>query len=418
MAKTRISCPNCRQPIVADIDQIFDVNVDPEAKQRLLSGSYNLAQCPNCGYQGMIATPLVYHDPQKELLLTYFPPELNQPRNEQERLIGSLINQVVNRLPQEKRKAYLLRPQTFLTSQGLIERILEGEGITREMIQAQQQRLNLIQRLVNAKDDVIAEVVKQEENLIDADFFALLSRLIEASLMSGDQASARSLNELQKKLLPLTSFGQKLQEQTREIEEAVNSLKAAGRELTREKLLELVLAAPNDLRVSALVSLARSGMDYTFFQLLSEQIERARGADRERMIRLRERLLELTVEYDRQMEARSAQSREILLEILKAPNVSEAMQANLGAVDDFFVHALNEEMEAARKKGDLEKLGKLREITDILQEASAPPPEFGLIEELLDAGDDAARRAWLEKKHILNTHALPDLLAFLRRHHG
>jgi ribosomal protein S27E len=99
MAKTRVSCPNCRQPIAADIDQLFDVGADPSMKQRLLSGSFNMVKCPNCGYQGGIATPIVYHDPQKELLLTYFPPELNVPRNDQEKLIGGLINQVVNRLP-------------------------------------------------------------------------------------------------------------------------------------------------------------------------------------------------------------------------------------------------------------------------------------------------------------------------------
>ena len=76
MPKTRINCPNCRQPIMADIDQLFDVGQDPTVKQKILSGAFNIASCPNCGFKGMIATPLVYHDPGKELLLTYFPPEL------------------------------------------------------------------------------------------------------------------------------------------------------------------------------------------------------------------------------------------------------------------------------------------------------------------------------------------------------
>jgi hypothetical protein len=396
MPKTRISCPNCRQPIVADIEQLYDVSANPEAKQRLLSGSYNLVQCPHCGYQGPIETPIVYHDPQKELLLTYIPPALNMPRNEQERLIGNLINQVVNRLPQEQRKGYLLRPQAVLTGQGLVERILEADGITREMIQAQQQRLNLIQRLVGAQEDVLAEVVKQEDKLIDADFFNLLSRLMEAAMAGGDQESARRMGDLQQKLLPLTTFGKKYQEQTREIEEAVRSLQQAGRELTREKLLDLVTSAPNDLRVSALVSLARAGMDYSFFQLLSEKIDRARGEGRERLIKLRERLLELTRELDRQMEVRTAQARELLNEILKEENISEATQASLDGIDDFFVHIVNEELEAARQAGDLGKLGKLQQVVNVLQQASAPPPEISLIEELLEVPDEIARRQWLE----------------------
>ncbi len=396
MPKTRISCPNCRQPIVADIDQLFDVGVDPQAKQRLLSGAFNLAQCPNCGYQGVIATPMVYHDPQKELLLTYFPPELNMPRDDQERTFGSIINQIVNRLPQEQRKAYLLRPQAVLTSQGLIERVLESEGITKEIIQAQQQRMNLIQRLVNATDDVLAEIVKNEDKLMDAEFFNLLSRLIDVAMAGSDQEGARRLGDLQKKLIPLTTFGKKVQEQTKEIEEAVRSLQQAGKELTREKLLELVMEAPNDTRLSALVSLARPGMDYTFFQMLSDKIDRARGAGRERLINLRERLLVYTREVDRQMEARNAQSREILDEILQSANIPEATQANLGAMDELFLRNLNSELEAARKSGDLGKLGKLQQVMNVLQEASAPPPEITMIEELLEASDEEARRAWLE----------------------
>ncbi len=40
MPKTRVNCPNCRQPITADIEQLFDVNVDPSAKQKMLSGTF------------------------------------------------------------------------------------------------------------------------------------------------------------------------------------------------------------------------------------------------------------------------------------------------------------------------------------------------------------------------------------------
>lgn len=111
--KAQISCPRCHQPLVAQIEQLFDVSSDPGAKQRLLGGVSNFAVCQNCGFNGPLATPIVYHDADKELLLTYFPAELHLPVNEQEKLIGPLINQATNHLPPEKRKAYLLRPQNF-----------------------------------------------------------------------------------------------------------------------------------------------------------------------------------------------------------------------------------------------------------------------------------------------------------------
>src|SRR4030042_587279 len=136
--------------ITANIEQLFDVTQDPQAKQRLLGGISNTARCPHCGYQGRLATPIVYHDAEKELLLTYFPPELHQPLNEQERLIGPLIKLVTDRLPAEKRKAYLLKPQANLTYESMIESILGKDGITPEMIKAQQERVLLIERLLGA----------------------------------------------------------------------------------------------------------------------------------------------------------------------------------------------------------------------------------------------------------------------------
>src|SRR4030066_1456188 len=111
MPQTQIACPQCRQMITANVEQLLEITQDPQAKQRLLGGISNTARCPHCGYQGRLATPIVYHDADKELLLTYFPPELHQPVNEQEKVIGPLIKQVMDRLPAEKRKAYLPRPQ-------------------------------------------------------------------------------------------------------------------------------------------------------------------------------------------------------------------------------------------------------------------------------------------------------------------
>lgn len=398
MPKTRINCPNCRQPIMAEIDQLFDVNIDPSAKQRIMSGAFNYVRCPLCGYQGSIATPIVYHDPEKELLLTFVPAELGLPQPEQERLIGGLINQAISKLPQEKRKGYLLRPQTTLTLQGLIERVLEAEGITREMIQAQQKRLNLLQRLANASDEhALEEILEQEDALIDAEFFTLLQRLVDTAMMSGDQASAKRLADLQKKLLDTTNFGQQVTAQSKEVEAAIADLRAAGENLTREKLLELVIKSPNDTRLGALVSFARPAMDYTFFQLLSDRIERARGDGRARLVELRTKLLEMTQEIDRQLEAHVQEVRKLIQSLLQSSNVEEAMLQNLSRVDDYFVRELQQSLDEARKSGDLEKSGKLNSMMEVIREASAPPPELRLIEEYLDASTDQERREFLEQ---------------------
>jgi hypothetical protein len=419
MPNQRINCPNCRQPIVVDIEQLFDVGADPSAKQHLLSGAFNIIQCQNCGYQGAAATPIVYHDPDKQLLLTFFPPDLTRTREEQERSIGPLINQIINRLPQEKRKGYLFNPQTVLTMQGLVERVLEADGITKEMIQAQQDRLNLIQRLMNASDDEIGEIARQEDDNMDADFFSILSRLVEASEMQGDRESANRLNELQKKLMPLTTAGKQLEEQSKEVEAAIRSLQEAGENLTREKLLDLVVNAPNETRLSVLVSFARQGMDYEFFRLLSDKIDRARGDGRERLIELREKLLEMTREIDRQLEARHAQTKKVLDEILKQPDIPKTVEANLDALDEFFIQVVNSELNQARQQGDLDRIQKLQQVAGVLQKASAPPPEFQLIEELLELETEEERRTWLENhREEVSQQFLDTLMGFMAQLEG
>jgi hypothetical protein len=397
--------------VTADIQQVFDLSQDPDAKQRLLSGAVNVIQCPNCHYQGNVATPILYHDPEKELFLTYVPPELALPLPEQERLIGSLMNQVINRLPPEKRKGYLLRPQPALTYQGLVERILEADGITKEMLDRQQKRLALLQRLVSVSSpEVLAEIAKQEDELIDQEFFAILARLLEVSAINGDEQSARSLTELQRQLLPITTFGQEMQAQAKEIEMAMQDLRAAGSGLTRERLLDLVVAAPNETRLNALVSMARAGFDYQFFQLLSEKIERAPAAERPALMELREKLLKITSEIDRQMNERMQAASQLLQKVLQAPNPEEALLENLGEVDDFFVQEVNRSLDAARKNGDLELSAKLQQIVAALQSMEEAPPEVPFIEELLQTPNDAARQQLLESHADQVT---PDFLSLL-----
>jgi len=399
---------------VADIEQLFDVNADPAAKQRLLSGAFNLIQCKTCGYQGNLSTILVYHDPEKELLLTFVPPEVGLPRNEQERVIGSLINQAINKLPQEKRKGYLLNPQTTLTLQGLVERVLESDGITREMIQAQQQRLNLLQRLASIADEnARIEVIKQEDALLDAEFFMLLNRLGEAAMQGGDRESAQQLIALQKNLLANSSYGRQLQEQSKEIEAALADLQKAGKDLTREKMLELVTQAPNETRLSALVGLARPALDYQFFQLLSERIDRARGDGRTRLVELRAQLLEMTQEIDKQVETQRKQIHQLIEAILKAPDLEQALSKALPALDEVFEQELESMLQEARTQGDLDRSGKLQKIIEIIQTASAPPPEMELVEDYLDLSEDEDRQKFLQEHQDQVTEGFMELLANL-----
>ena len=391
MPQTQIACPRCKQMITANVEQLFDVTSDPGAKQRLLGGVSNMAHCPYCGYEGRLATPIVYHDADKELLLTYFPPELGLPINEQERLIGPMITQIMNRLPPEKRKGYLLKPTANFTFESMMETILGKDGITPEMIKAQQERLNLIDRLLQVTSaDVRSELIKQNAKLFDEQFFALFSRLLQAGAQSGQEQLAQQMSDLQKQLLTETEYGRQLQEQVGELEAAAKSLQEAGKNLTREKLLDLMIQAPSDARLKAYVSLARTGMDYTFFQNLTNMIDKASDEQKKKLEDLRTKLLDLTNEIDKQLEARYKQSQEFVEKLLAQDDVAKATKDNIQSFTQDAVEIVQTMLRQASEKNDYARMGKLQKMVEVLEEASAPPPEVAFIEQLLDAPDEAA----------------------------
>lgn len=415
MPQTQIACPRCRQMIPAQVEQLFDVTADPASKQRLVGGVSNRARCQFCGYDGNLATPIVYHDAEKELLLTYFPAELGLPANEQEKLIGPLINKVVNNLPAEKRKAYLFRPQGFLSYQSLIEKILEGDGVSKEMLDEQQKRLNLIQRLMQVTTpDVRAEIIKQESALLDEAFFTLFNRLVEAAVASNQQQAAQMMSVIQEELLEGSEYGRKLKAQFSELEAAVQSLQALGGGLTRETLLDVLIAAPNPQRVQAIVSLTRNGLDYSFFQIMTEKINQSSGEERTKLEELRNQILDYTNQLDKAAEGQMKQADTFIEQILAAPDVAQATAENIDQFNNEAVaQALEAKLREASQQKDAARVEKIQQIVMVLQQASTPP-ELVLINQLIEAADDElSLQAALKEHEAELTEELPGMIASL-----
>lgn len=399
MAKTTVNCPNCRQPMTIELTRLFDMNTDPQAKQKLLSGSANYYQCPTCHNQGVYPTPLIYHDPDKELLLTYFPPELNVPLPQQEQTFGPLIKKVVDDLKPEKRKGYIFNPQSMLTQQRLFERILEADGITPEMMKAQQEKLQLIQTFLQAKADVLPEMVVQNDTKIDEEFFTLLAGLTQASAAQGDEQGVKALTSLQKVLLERSTLGRQAAAEaaaTRDAMQELQDLSKAG--LTREKLLDLLQKnASNETKLTAQATMARGALDYQFFQTLSERIDATSVEQRAELTALREKLLTITEQVDAALKAQAEQAQALLDELLKSDKLEEAVQQALPHVNQAFGEVLNLAAKKAQEANDEETLKKISTIVAIIQSASASSVYVELIELLLQAPDEKTRAEMLEK---------------------
>ena len=229
-----INCPRCKQSIPARVEQLLDVGADPTTKERLLSGKVNVVECPLCSFNGMAAAPLVYHDPEKELLLTYTPAELNLTLAEKERVLGALTRAVLGRIAAEKRKGYLLQPKEMLSMEGLINAVLAGEGVTTEMIEQQRKKTRLLQQLASAAEAELPDLIKETDDQIDALFFQLLAALRTQSESNKDSPVPPELGKLEQLLLQHSTFGQETRQQAKALQTAAAELRSEERRVGKE----------------------------------------------------------------------------------------------------------------------------------------------------------------------------------------
>lgn len=411
-----ITCPSCGQPFPAILEQVLDTGIDPTVKERLLSGRVNLVACPQCGYQGMINTPLLYHDPSKQIAMVYMPMELNLPHEQRERMIGEMTNAVMRAMPEDAPRGYLLQPGTALTMQGLVDHILEADGITREMIDAERRKVDLLDELASASADETDRLLEENAELIDMSFLQLLTAAAQGATQQGENRTALRLLNLRGRLMESTDAGRQLKAQEEALAEASQELQALGEEISREQFVDLLVkAAPDETKVLALGSLGRMLLDYSTFELLSERIEQATGEERDQLVKAREQLLTIAAEYEKESRAIVERAVDTLRTLMQAPDIRSALEANLHRIDETFLMVLQTNLEESRRSGNVEASSRLNaiyeEVMGLIQ-ASAPP-EVKLINDLLSAeGDDEAIRILDERSEQL-TPELLDVMAEL-----
>lgn len=419
-AATQITCPNCQQPFRAILEQLLDVGYDPTVKERLLSGRVNLVTCPHCSYQGFVSTPLMYHDHSKQLAIVYIPIELGLQKVEEEQIIGSMARLVMQRLPENAPKGYLLNPTPVLSLQGMLDLVLEADGITREVIEAQRRKLELIEEMANASQEELDALIEANMELFDAVFFELITAAAQAASQGGDGRSSLRLLNARGRLLETTEVGQQIQAQQEVIAEASQELQTLGESISRQEFLELLInAADNPLKVEALAALVRPLLDYTLVQMLSERVRLAVDEiEKERLTTLREQLLDLSAAFEQQARAVVERAVDTLKALLVAPDIPTAVRANARRIDDAFLQVLQANLEEARRSGQNQVFNRLREIRDevltLFREAA--PPELRLINDLLSIESEAeALEALRARQDELNEQVI-DLMEELIQH--
>ncbi len=403
--RTTLNCPHCGHRFPAIIEQILDVGRDPQIKARFLSGRLNMIPCPNCGQIVGVSAPLLYHDPAKELLLIHMPMELNLSPIERENLIGDLTRRLTDSIPQEKRRAYLLQPRQALTIPGLIDMILEADGITQEMREAQREKLRVIEMFLQVNPDQWERLVQEQNEHIDSEFFELLLATAENAAATGKNAMSESLLYLYEYLMEHTTVGQEMlaavQAQQQTVQEVAERLQAMGEKMTRDDFMALVLEyAGDDERLQAVAGLMRPALDYTFFQELTRRIERASGAERERLEHLRARLAELTAAIDEHTQAVLQRAVQTLRTIASSEDVDAAVRSRLDQLDETFLAVLQANIQAAQQAGDTRSAERFQLVLDrvLAVMRDSAPPQIRLINDLVNAESDEEARQLLAEQ--------------------
>jgi hypothetical protein len=163
-------------------------------------------------------------------------------------------------------------------------------------------------------------------------------------------------------------------------------------------LLDLVIEAPNKDRLAALASLARPAMDYNFFTLLTDRIEKAQATEKERLAGIRASLLEAAQRIDEAQQAQVARAAELLKQVATAKDLDKALEAALPLVDEVFLGVLEANLRAARERGDIATASRLDEVSTRIQALvrESLPPGIQLAQAVLEAETDEAARAALE----------------------
>jgi len=379
---TLITCPACRAQITVPLRQIVDVSQEPKLKNALLAGHLNAFTCPVCHNTAALASPFLYHDADKELAFVFLPMQLGLRDADQQRIIGQYSKALMAQLPPEKRKAYLLTPRQFFTLQSLLDAVLEADGITKEMLDAQRAKLDLLQQMAETTDNAAQQtLIRERAAEIDVTFFQMISAALASAQAGQDQEGFAQLQQLRNNLLELTPLGQKVKTQQA-------ALEAFQAKPDRDTLLAQLIQAPDAETRELLLTFGRPLLDYPFFQALTAKIEAATDkAEADRLVELRREILALREKLDAATKALFDERNELLRQIIVSDNLDEAVRAHLDELDEVFFSVLETNLQAAQQSGQRATFDRLQAVADAVSRAiaAAQPPEVRFLNALLSA---------------------------------
>jgi hypothetical protein len=357
--------------------------------------------------RGGLHLPFIYHDPENELALVFMPMEAAQNEVERQQEIGRLTSALMDSLPAEDRKGYLLQPQIFLSHETLVKEILKAEGVTEEMMAEQEAKAELLSRMLDtSSDEVLEAMIKENNDKVDAAFFQLLMANLRMAQSAGQSEQAQKLLDLQSKLFELTSEGRKLRARAQVLDRFQE-------EPTRERLLDLLVDSQDQETRELLVTYGLSLLDYRFFQLLTARVDEAEGGERERLAGLRKEILHIRDEIEEVVRAEYEARAGLLRDLMLSDDPEALARRRRNELDDTFMNMLLSSINDAERAGNQEAVKSLRAIYEMISGlfAEGMPAELRLFNQLMEADEDEIDSLLEENEELVTAR----LLEFLER---
>ncbi len=351
--------------------QIIDVGRDPALKTALLQGRIQ-----------NLAAPFMYHDPAKQFCFVLMPLEMNLGQVEQQRIIGQMTQAIMRGLPEAAPRAYLLAPKMFFTFQTMVEAILQGDGITPEMLKEQQGKVDIMRELLRMTDDGLRrKSARDNDTKIDSQFFELLGATMDANMSAGREAVAEQLGLLQKLLIEETTYG-------KVVGKRLSLLEAFQKTPTREVLLEQLVAADDVQSREILITVGRQLLDYAFFQSLTQRVDAAATAEeKDKLIALRKEVQDVRDKIDSASRAYMQEKAQLIQTIASSKDPLQTARENADQIDDAFLQVLQMNLQSASQRGEENAMKALEAINEIAMQVMSErqPPEVQIVNALIAA---------------------------------
>ncbi len=432
--QVQVKCPVCGQTSVMSVYTILDVSENPFLKGLTMINEVNLFHCPKCGAEALMNAPYLYLDTDKELAYMFVPSELNMTEAARQRFIGELMKKVMDVLPPEDRKGYLLHPQLFLSQASLMHNVLEQEGFPPEETQGWEQSTALANKMLALVDDqeALVKFIQEHDQEIDD---SLIRLLLNAA--TGQDAAVQPHPDAAKK---------GLREASDELIAQLEQHATAGRRFASEKeVMEFIEQKPEPTAIIAkLISLHGEKdkekldifledlapiTDYQFLLFVSQNIEMAEKEGDEEKVAiitdLRDRLVQAQEKWEarwqQKMETGSALVEKLLEAQEQGPEAlsKEIRRQPITAFNTTFAYVLMSHLKAAKENrlSDLvERLEEIESAITLMRESTMLPttnPVVEIINRLLKASYPDGTLEMLKELKATNL-LTPDFIGLLK----